>query len=226
MPTTQSDTRVARSDAREQAMIIDFRKRCDPAGSDTGLAALRGYWEALRIGTALPQRAAIDPRGLKTCLHQILIAEQIAPGLARLRIAGSAFTDVMDMEVAGMPLSALFEPMARSELERVLATVFAGKTAVTLYLVAERGLGRPALAGHMLLLPMIGDSGRVDLVIGCLALQGTTGRAPRRFHIAEVQQSALLDAPAVAKPAPVLQFAEAAVAYRPAPPAPFLRVVK
>jgi hypothetical protein len=206
-------------------MVIDFMRNRRTAAPPAGFATLRGYWEALRIGQTLPHRAAIDPRGLGTCLHQVMIAEQIAPGLARLRLAGSVFTDVMGMEVRGMPLSALFEPMARAGLEAHLAEVFAGRTAVTLDLVAERGLGRPALTGQLLLLPLIGDEGVVDLAIGCLALHGVPGRTPRRFHVAGVQRENLITGLAEQTPsAQIMAFAEAAVRFQ--PKGSYLRVVK
>jgi hypothetical protein len=193
-------------------------------------AEMRGYWEALRKPDGLPLRADLDPRGLKNCLHQVLIAERVAPGLARMRLAGATFTDVMGMEVRGMPLSALFDPMARTPLEAVLNRVFAGREVATLLLEAERGLGRPALMAQLMLLPMVGDTGAVDLMLGCLLLRGTAGRTPRRFQILQARYDVIgaapLSAPLMA-PAPV----EAAPVVRLQPRervagVPYLRVVK
>lgn len=198
-------------------MVIEFGEQARPDGPVGCFAEMRGYWEALRQDGSLPRRADLDPRGLKHCLHQTMIAEQIAPGLARLRLAGSVFTDLMGMEVRGMPLSALFDPMARADLEKVLVAVFSGGTAATLLLEAERGLGSPALTAQLMLLPMLGEFGDVDLILGALALRGTAGRTPRRFHILHVKREVLGDAP----PRPtarVLAFAGA--------PTPYLRVVK
>ena len=186
-------------------------------------AEMRGYWEALRAPGCLPLRANLDPRGLKNCLHQALIAERVAPGLARVRLAGAVFTDVMGMEVRGMPLSALFDPMARAPLEGVLTRVFAGADAATLLLEAERGLGRPALMAQLMLLPMVGELGVVDLMLGCLVLRGNAGRTPRRFQILNVKYDAIGAAPLPAhEPAPVprLQPRERVADV------PYLRLVK
>jgi hypothetical protein len=189
---------------------------------------MRGYWEALRRPEGLPLRADLDPRGLKNCLHQALIAEKVAPGLARMRLAGAMFTDVMGMEVRGMPLSALFDPMARGPLEGVLNRIFAGKDVATLLLEAERGLGRPALTAQLMLLPMIGELGAVDLMLGCLVLRGTAGRTPRRFQILHVKYETIGAAPKAAyDPAP--SFAEPVVRLQPrerVSAVPYLRVVK
>ncbi len=205
-------------------MIGDFNSTTDRNDQPVAcFAELRGYWEALRSGNRLPRRADLDPRGLKGCLHQTMIAEQIAPGLARLRLAGSVFTDIMGMEVRGMPLSALFDPMARAPLEAILREVFAGQTAATLLLEAERGLGRPALTAQLLLLPMLGEFGEVDLILGALALRGLAGRTPRRFSILHVRREALSDPQPVAK-TPV--FAVPLTTMPPAAAVPYLRLVK
>ena len=192
-------------------------------------AEMRGYWEALRSPQGLPRRADLDPRGLKNCLHQTLIAEQVAPGLARLRLAGATLTDVMGMEVRGMPLSALFDPMARAMLETALRRVFAGDVAVTLLLEAERGLGRPALTGQLMLLPMVGDLDTVDLALGCLVLRGIAGRTPRRFQIMHARYETVAQA-TLAPYQPMRSVADASGAVE--TPAekratmPYLRLVK
>jgi hypothetical protein len=201
-------------------MVIQWHKRGEAQA--TGLATLRGYWEALRDGAHLPRRAAFDPRGMATSLHQMMIAEEIAPGLARLRIAGALYADTMGMEVRGMPLSALFDPMARPTLERVLQDVFCGHTAATLLIEAERGLGRPALQGQLLLLPLA-DDGPTRQLIGCMALRGHAGRTPRRFSILHVTREAL-------QPRHAPACAEIPVSFRQAAPEKgppsYLRLVK
>lgn len=190
----------------------------------SGLAEVRAYWEGLRMGTHLPRRDQLDPRGIAGALMQVLMLEQVAQGMARIRLGGSMLNDLMGMEVRGMPLSALFDPMARAVLERVLAQVFTGSVAATLVLEAERGLGRPSLSGRMLLLPMLGEGGRPDLALGCVALEGGIGRTPRRFHIAHVLTEALQH---VGAAVPAAAFAEAPVPFKGAQrAASHLRLVK
>jgi hypothetical protein len=128
--------------------------------------------------------------------------------------------DLMGMEVRGMPLSALFDPMARADLERVLARVFTGNAVATLVLEATRGLGRPTLSARLLLLPMLGDSGHPDLALGCITLDGGIGRTPRRFHIAHV----LTDVLGIVSPA--REFAEPLVPFTGPKIVPHLRLVK
>ncbi|MEO8241052.1 MAG: PAS domain-containing protein [bacterium] len=163
-------------------------------GSDDGaavkrfamLAEVRAYWEGLRDGGNLPQRDQIDPRGIAGALENTFLLERVAPGIGRFRLAGMQLHDLMGMDVRGMPLTALIEPGDRNRITEQLEAVFAGPGIVELALEAERGLGRPALEGRLLILPLIGSRGATDLALGCLALHGPLGRAPRRFAIAGV----------------------------------------
>lgn len=199
-------------------MIFHFGRSDAPSG---GLAEVRGYWEALRQGDGLPRRARIDPRGMAGVLDRVFLVEQIAPGMARLRLAGQALCGLMGMEVRGMPLSALFDPQSRRPLEAPLHRVFAGTAAVTVDVAAETGIGRPPLAGRMLLLPLLGFDGRPDMALGCLALAGGTGRTPRRL----VLQRWTAEVLAAAAPPARLEAAEAAAPFAHAPRAPHLRLV-
>lgn len=172
----------------------------DPAAIPC-LQILRGYWEGLRVGGALPMRAAVNPSGLGGALENAFIVERIASGMGRFRVAGSALGDVMGIEPRNMPLTMLFEPVARGMLTRVLDEVFTSATALDITMEAERAIGRPHLAARMIVLPLRGTDGEYHQAIGALALSGTVGRSPRRFGITRLRSEAL-DAPAAFIPAP------------------------
>ena len=133
-------------------MIVFFGKTSGggiSAQSVWPLQSVRGYWEALRRDGDIPQRADVEPRGMASCLEHVFLLERIAPGLARFRLAGMHLTDLMGMDVRGMPLSALFDPLARSRLAQEVEQVFTGPAILEIGLEAERGIGRRALAGRM-----------------------------------------------------------------------------
>ena len=174
------------------------------------LAQVRAYWEGLRRGDQLPLREAIDPRGLAGALDVVFMAERIGPGLARFRIAGMKINDLCGTEVRGLPLSLLFAPHARPQFAGTLERVFAQPTFAELAVDAEHGLGRPALSGRMLLLPLISTRGVPDLCLGCLALEGDIGRSPRRFTIKAAVEH-VQTSPAV------LELAEQPEPFRPKP---------
>ncbi len=191
------------------------------------LQEVRAYWEGLRDGPALPSRADVDPRGLQAALEHVFLIERIAPGIARFRLAGMHLSDLMGMEVRGMPLTTLIEPQGRTGIEALVEQVFSGPSIVEVSLEAERGLGRAALQGRMLLLPLT-DDGVCDKALGCLVTLGPIGRSPRRFAVSRQRTEAVAVMPPPPAPRPATPaFAENPAAFTPAPKArSHLRLVK
>ncbi|MCF8512062.1 MAG: PAS domain-containing protein [Rhodobacteraceae bacterium] len=150
------------------------------------LQEVRAYWEAMRRAGRLPRRDDINPRGMASALEQVFLVEQIAPNHGRLRLAGMGLSDLLGMDVRGMPITALLEPVARARLSEALGGLFRGEHILDLWLEAERGIGRPPLMARMLVLPLIGSQGEPDLALGCLCTKGTVGRTPRRFTISRM----------------------------------------
>ncbi len=190
----------------EGLMAMSFLGRGGKSGASNGgsggsrfamLAEVRAYWEGLRDGGSLPARDHIDPRGIAGALENTFLLERVAPGVARFRIAGMQLHDLMGMDVRGMPMSALFEPAARNRLADGIEGVFSDPAVLELWLEAERGIGRPSLEGRMILLPLVGSKGETDLALGCLAMEGALGRAPRRFAISGLMSEALEQRPAL-----------------------------
>jgi len=196
------------------------------------LNTMRAYWEALREGRDMPARADIDPRGIENALEHAFIAERIAPGIARFRIAGMHLQELMGMEVKGMPLTALMEPETRTSFAADLERVFARPAIVEFALHSPAGFGRPGLDGRMLLLPLRGEDGAVSCALGGLAMAGKVGRAPRRVEPVQIRLTPVEAAqPAVDAKSPAPQasgFAEPPATFAPAAPAPrpYLRLVK
>ena len=194
------------------------------------LAEVRAYWEGLRHAGDLPRREDIDPRGIAGALENTFLLERVAPGVARFRLAGMQLHDLRGMDVRGMPLTALIDPAGRARLGEQVETVIAGPGTLQVWLEAERGLGRPALEARMLLLPLTGVRGGVELALGCLAIHGVMGRTPRRFAISGVvgekinmRQSTTHDAvnPAPERRQPAQGLAEQPAHFTPAfPPRP------
>tara|TARA_R110002096_G_scaffold9867_9_gene38590 strand:- start:5175 stop:5876 length:702 start_codon:yes stop_codon:yes gene_type:complete len=211
----------------------------DPTRFDA-VHQVHAYWEGLRHEGALPARALLDPRGIEGALTCAFLAEQVAPGIARFRIAGTQISDLVGMDVRGMPISCLFAPDARLSLMQVAGQVFSGPARLEMDLEAERAIGRPALEARLLMLPMLDDQGRCTLSLGCLALSGEIGRAPRRFAIARRQVSPVLARQVLATirpaPQPAHGFGESQVGFTPPrtpqtppraqPGKPYLRLVK
>ncbi|GAA3875779.1 PAS domain-containing protein [Celeribacter arenosi] len=184
------------------------------------LKTVEAYWDGLRNGRVVPARADIDPRGMQNALEYAFILERIAPGVARFRLSGMHLTDLMGMEVRGMPLTAMFVPEARAEVGAALEAVFDTPQVTTINIRAERGIGRGAMDGQLLLCPLKSDLGDVNRVLGCLQTKGGIGRQPRRFDVVDCTvRNLLLDPSEDTKPArpdPVAAgFAESHKAFSP-----------
>ena len=192
---------MRRSDRDEPKVVPLMGQDRDPRTAP--LREVETYWHALCGATTVPLRSQIDPRGIEGALEYAFLAERIAPQMAKLRVAGSHLSDLMGMEVAGMPLSALFAPGDRDKLAEAVGKLFADPAIVRAQLRGEQGFGKSALEGELLLLPLRSDMGDLSRALGCLVTRGRIGRTPRRFEIASISTvPALQNAPA---PAPEAQ---------------------
>ena len=151
------------------------------------MAEVEAYWEGIRSGRTVPTRSDIDPRGIENALEYAFILERIAPGLARLRIAGMHLSDLMGMEVRGMPISSFITPTTRTGFSETLETVLNTPAVAKLSLTAECGIGKPPLEGRMLLCPLQSDMGEISRVLGCFSTNGQIGRGPRRFNVMQTE---------------------------------------
>lgn len=228
---------------KEQTVIA--MSEYQPETGYPAVAQVEAYWEALRGNRLLPKRSEIDPRGIERALENAFILERVAPGIARLRIAGSHLNDLMGMEVRGMPLTALFTPNSRRDMADLLEEVFQAPACSTLTLRSESGVGGRPLDARMVLLPLKSDLGDVSRILGCLASKGDRGPNVRRFdilshhtrHIAIDTHRPSRHLPSVVPPAAPLGLAETGTPFQGKPtqatqPArkakrpPYLRLIK
>lgn len=145
------------------------------------LRQVEAYWRALCSAGDIPARGQIDPRGMQDALEYAFLMERIAPGMAKLRVAGAHLSDLMGMEMAGMPLSSLILPESREAVSEGVAALFADPAIVRMQLKAQGGLGKPELQADLLLMPLRSDFGDVTRALGVLVSHGRIGRTPRRF---------------------------------------------
>jgi hypothetical protein len=180
---------------------------------DSPLDTVLAYWETLRGGRTAPARAEIDPAAIARALESCCIAEIVAPGVARFRLAGRAFGDLVGMEPRGMPLSCLFSPSARAELARAILHVGQGAR-VMLPLRGERQFLGPDLSGDILLLPLADHTGAITRLLGVIQTRGRVTRPGRRFDLAGPETRHAPSAQPPVAPSPQT------------PPRPALRVIE
>ncbi|MCC5970887.1 MAG: PAS domain-containing protein [Pararhodobacter sp.] len=213
---------------REQAgkiLRLPFALRAPALDYPLADSVLR-YWDGLRGTRLAPARAEVDPRNISQALEYTFIAELVTPEIARLRITGRHFEDLLGMDPRGMPLGVFFALDARDELAQALSQVSQGARA-QLPLRGESGLGKPGLDGLLILLPLTDAQGQITRVLGVLETHGQIGRHPRRFKLS----GARMQHPAQPVPAATGASPAPARPMRPAPPVekagarPQLRVI-
>ncbi len=169
------------------ARVVPLFGRPAPA-SYNAIALVEAYWDGLRDGRRMPRRAEVDPRGLQDALHYAFVAQQVAPGAGRIRIAGPHLTDLLGMAVQGLPLTALLTPAARPRLSRVLDQVHAEGRLAEMHLHGAAGPGQPELEARLWLAPLAGGAAQGGTqMLGCFESHGSIGRAPRRFDVTAVK---------------------------------------
>jgi len=143
---------------------------------------LQQVWEDMPRVNGLPLRADLDPLALGPLIQDCFIATRIAPGMARLRVAGRNLGRYTGTEARGLPLSVLFDNADRVELMRCLEMCFAEPALLDLPVEAATGLGKPPLGERLMLLPMRDGMGHVTKALGGLFVSGRVGRGVRRFR--------------------------------------------
>jgi len=201
--------------------VVTFAKKNSMA-SFPAIPQVDAYWEGLRAGRLMPNRSEVDPRGIETALEFAFMLEHVAPGVARFRIAGMHLSDILGMEVRGMPLTAMFDPTSRARISEIVERVITRPQVADITLKAERSLGRPAMSARLYMAPLATSDGGFPRILGCLQSDGRIGRAPRRFildqaHTRRIVATAGAQVKAVETkpepPAPDTEFAEPPAAF-------------
>ncbi|WP_341366078.1 PAS domain-containing protein [Yoonia sp. BS5-3] len=164
------------------------RRRTDAATPQhPTLQNLEQYWRALRHAQRIPSRNDIEPRQIDAALPHAFILQRVAPGVARMRVAGQQLHDLLKMDARGMPISAFFVPEAREQVAELVESAFASKAIVSIQLISCGSLLRQDVTGTMLLLPLRDAEGETTRILGALITDGARGSRPRRFEIAADQ---------------------------------------
>lgn len=143
---------------------------------------LFSYWDQLRGKRLAPNRSEIDPRKIKSTLEHTFILEVVKNGAPRFRLAGIEVCDLLGMELRGMPIDALFEPVDRKILSKIVDDVFQTPHIALLRLEGQLAGGRSVL-GHMILMPLRDENGELTRILGAATLDHELMRPPVRFTI-------------------------------------------
>jgi hypothetical protein len=142
------------------------------------LQDLESYWREIRGARRLPVRTDVEPARIDSILPQAFILEHVAPGIARVRVAGQAMAALAGQDLRGVPLSVMFDVGSRPALQGWLMRVFGGPALVELPLRQGGGFMRAGRTGRMLILPLLGPEGTVTRAIGAMVATGGFAARP------------------------------------------------
>ena len=161
------------------------RRAADP--KHPVLQELEQYWQSLRTDGDIPKRADVDPAAIDKALPYTFVLQRVAPGVARMRVAGQKLHEVLRMDPRGMPVSAFFCAEDRSTLAVHLESAFCEPALIAMPVQGAAGLLRGTVKGAMLLLPMRDEHGDVSRVLGALVTDGPLGARSRRLRLDDDQ---------------------------------------
>ena len=147
------------------------------------LKSLEKYWSEIRGARHLPVRSDVDPVQIDALLPSAFVLERVAPGMARMRVAGQIISQLIGVDGRGMPLSVMFSVKSAKVLGEHLEKVFSSPAIVELPLVSHGSLTRGRVNGRMLILPLSPRENGAGRAIGAIVLDGRIGARPRRFDI-------------------------------------------
>ncbi len=151
------------------------------------IRALYTYWERLRAGRPCPYRAEVDPRDMEADAQHLFVLEDLGQGNLRFRLAGTALIDAFGYELRGMSARSVMAGKARESFVALIAETLAEPGVGYARLFAPDGV----TVWEVILLPLRGNFGQIDRLIGCLhPVSGRTpeaatrpGDVPLRFSI-------------------------------------------
>lgn len=158
------------------------------------LQSLERYWRTLRQAQHVPSRNDIEPSQIDAALPHAFILQRVAPGIARMRVAGQQLHNLLRMDARGMPISTFFLPEARDQIAKLVEAAFVEPAIISIPLSSPGSLVRSSMAGRMLMLPLRDDQGATTRILGALVATGDVGSRPRRFQVtpnAEIRHETL-----------------------------------
>jgi hypothetical protein len=126
---------------------------------------LLDYWRARRADRPAPRRADIDVADFPALAPQVFIAELLAGGDVRFRLAGETVATLAGRPLRGESLLALWTPEHRGRVSRLLAGGLARAEPVVVLAagdVEDGGQGR----AELLFAPLAGPLGDLDRFLG------------------------------------------------------------
>ncbi len=146
-----------------------------PAAAGRAHQELFAYWQSARAQGRLPRRKDIDPSGFRRLLPWISLIDVMPPPQDyRVRLAGTALYGLFGHEITGRRLGEIYPQAAAENWRRELGGVVERRRpAVGYHTLAWRGGANMTVL--WLRLPLIDETGKVEMILGYDAAVGLAG---------------------------------------------------
>jgi len=165
--------RTGRHNGTNSIELASYRlSRNSNAMIHSEIRALYNYWERLRAGRPCPYRAEVDPRDMEGDARHLFVLEDLGQGNLRFRLAGTALVDAFGYELRSMSARSVMDGKARESFVALITETLAEPGVGYARLFAPYGV----TVWEVILLPLRGNFGEIDRLIGCL--HPVSGRTP------------------------------------------------
>ena len=157
------------------------RRASDPQNKIIKL--VESHWRDLLHKADVPSRHDLDPNAIADALPSAFVVERVAPGVARIRVAGQKLHDLKGMDIRGMPLSTFIDVHDQATFAVHLEAAFSDPALIALPLRSESRFMRKDIRGQIILLPMADAKGDVTRVLGAISFHPPMKLRNRQFRL-------------------------------------------
>jgi len=151
------------------------------------LTSLEKDWREMCGNELRPSNAGLDPLRMEDTLPFAFVLKRTGPGASRLRVAGQKVHDLFFEDLSGRNFASLFGPASADTAAELMEAAFTLPAITSFSVVAKRSLGRRAVRGQVILLPMRDPQGEISRILGAFVTDGTACPHPLRFEIDHTQ---------------------------------------
>lgn len=150
---------------------------------NTTIKLVETHWRDLLQRADVPARHDMKPNAIAGALPSAFVVERVAPGVARIRVAGQRLHDLMGMDIRGMPLSAFINADDQATFAVHLEAAFSDPALIALPLKSESRFIRKDIREQIILLPMADSKGDVTRVLGAMSFHSPIKLRSRQFRL-------------------------------------------
>lgn len=156
--------------------------------------ALHSYWHALRLGSAAPQRADVEPQDIASLLGHVFMLRRIDPQHHVFRLAGTHLCELYQREFRDQNFLSLWRGHDAVHIQALLESALAGASPASV-LARATSMEMDQLPVEISFFPLRGPEGYIDRTLGLFQplddIEIFRGRPAIRTSLREIRPPAM-----------------------------------